>query len=365
MVEVTVDVDDALYKAIQADGTLAAKVQEKTKAKVDVAVNEMIKAMEAAAAKPPADQKAADAATKALNDKFEEALTKAGKEVNEDIKKRIDDFKKGKSNLQTFRIKSAVKIAITGTCVIAATAAAGASHGALTPIAAVGIVRGGHTIAQECVKLASTADTVAVLIKGQIAALKVIMQKDMKGASVKKQVVQGAKEVALGVLSGLTGSEAIPSMKNCGKNIELHKVDITKLEIKSKELSVKLTGALNSQDEWKKTNDAAIKKLPADKIGKIRAKIETIDKAVAKLTPAVVKVNEGVTRAEDRQKLFEETLNAMKDGLPEWIGYADTVAALGLGVGLAIGDASTLIDGVGGVLLEAANEIGNLVVEKA
>jgi hypothetical protein len=154
-------------------------------------------------------------------------------------------------------------------------------------------------------------------------------------------------------------------MKNCGKNIELHKVDITKLEIKSKELSVKLTGALNSQDEWKKTNDAAIKKLPADKIGKIRAKIETIDKAVAKLTPAVVKVNEGVTRAEDRQKLFEETLNAMKDGLPEWIGYADTVAALGLGVGLAIGDASTLIDGVGGVLLEAANEIGNLVVEKA
>jgi hypothetical protein len=71
----------------------------------------------------------------------------------------------------------------------------------------------------------------------------------------------------------------------------------------------------------------------------------------------VTKVNEGVNKAHKHQTDFEETLAAMTEGLPSWIKWTDTVASLALDVGLAIGDASGVIDGAAGVILAAEQEI--------
>jgi hypothetical protein len=165
------------------------------------------------------------------------------------------------------------------------------------------------------------------------------------------------KLVGLGVLSGITGFKGIPSMKNVDDNIKLHKTNITKLDTESHELSKKLGTALHEQDEWKRTNEATIKSLPPDKASKVRAKVAAIDIAVGKLVSSVTKVNEGVSKAHKHQADFVGTLSAMTQGLPDWIKLTDTVAALTLDIGLAIGDASGVIDGAAGVILAAEEDI--------
>jgi hypothetical protein len=357
MIEITAEVDGDLYKELKVDGSRAAHIQESAKAKADSAVEEMIKAMEAVANKRPLDKKAAEEAGKALYEKFHVALDKAGKEVNAEVEKQLEDYKKGKQHLLHCRIKSGAKIGITGTCMVAAVAVSAASHGAFTPIAAVGIARGGFAIAQECAKLASTCDQVAAVVKTQFAALRLIMEESLADATIKSQIKQGVKLVGLGVLSGITGFKGIPSMKNVDDNIKLHKTNITKLDTESHELSKKLGTALHEQDEWKRTNEATIKSLPPDKASKVRAKVAAIDIAVGKLVSSVTKVNEGVSKAHKHQADFVGTLSAMTQGLPDWIKLTDTVAALTLDIGLAIGDASGVIDGAAGVILAAEEDI--------
>ncbi len=364
LVTITVELDDKLFAELEKDPSRAAHIQQNAKAKADSAVDAMVKQIEAITSKP-LDQKAAVEASKKLNESFQQALDKAGADINKETEQLLSDFKKGRKELTNFRVKSGAKIAINGTAMVVATAVAGASHGALSPIAAVGIVRGSVAIGQECLKLASTADTTAKLVQVQIAALKVIMQKDLANASTRSKVAQGVKEIGLGVLSGITGFQGIPSMKNCNENIKLHKINISKLDQKSHDLSVKLNEALKSWEEWKAKNDAAIKTMPSDKVGKIRSKMDTIEKATGKLLEATTKVNVGVTRANQRQGTFETTMDAMTQGLPSWIGYADTVAALALDIGLAIGDAGSLIEGASSVLLAVSAEIGAFQVDAA
>jgi len=362
-IEITAEVDGDLYKELQADPSRADRIRESARAKADGALDEMVKAMEAIVKSRPTDKKAAEEAGRKLYETFKSSLDKAGKDVNAEVEKQLEDFKKGKANLLHSRIKSGAKIGITGTCMVAAVAVSAASHGAFTPIAAVGIARGGFAIAQECAKLASTADQAAGVVKMQIAVLKTFMNEALNDATlkddekVKAQIKQGAKFVGLGILSGITGFKGIPSLKNCNENIKTHKTNIAKLDIESHTLSKKLGTALIEQDQWKKTNAATLKSLPDDKASKAKAQIAKIDQSIAKLAPAVTKVNEAVNRANARQTVFEDTMKAMTDGLPDWIKYTDTVASLALDIGLAIGDASGVIDGAASVMLAAESDI--------
>ena len=356
-IEIMAEVDGDLYKELQEDGSRAARIRESAVAKADAALDEMVKAMEALVKSRPADKKAAEEAGKKLYEKFKTSLDKAGKDVNAEVEKQLEDYKKGKAHLLHCRVKSGAKIGITGTCMVAAVAISAASHGAFTPIAAVGIARGGLAIAQECAKLASTADQVGIVVKGQFVVLKNLMEENLENASVKAKVAQGAKFASLGLLAGISGLNVVPSINNTQKNIELHKTNITKLDTESHALSRKLTSALAEQDEWKETNAAALKALPADKAGKAKAAIAKVDQAVGKLVETVTKVNERVNEANQRQKLFEDTIKAMTEGLPAWLKYTDTVASLTLDIGLAIGDATGVIDGAAGVMLAAESDL--------
>ncbi len=357
LIEVTAEVDGDLFEEMEKDGARAGRIQESAKKKADKAVDEMIKAMEAIVASKPTDKAAAEKAGKALYDQFHTSLEKAGKEVNAEVEKQLEDFKKGQKRLLNSRIKSVGKITITGTCMVAAVAISAASHGAFTPIAAVGIARGGIAIAQECAALASSCDTVAALVKVQIAALKVILEQDLKDPSVATKAKETGKAIGLGVLAGISGFRGIPSMENLNKNIGLHETNIGKLDLKSHENAKKLTAAMTAQEEWKKTNAAALKALPPDKASKVKGKIAKVDEQVGKLVALVSRVNEAANRAHANQKLFVETRDAMMQGLPSWIKLVDSVASLALDVGLSIGDASSVVDGAATVMLACEQEI--------
>jgi hypothetical protein len=46
---------------------------------------------------------------------------------------------------------------------------------------------------------------------------------------------------------------------------------------------------------------------------------EKAEKELDTVIKSVIKVNESISRAEDRQKQFEKALDAMKQGVPDWV----------------------------------------------
>jgi hypothetical protein len=50
-------------------------------------------------------------------------------------------------------------------------------------------------------------------------------------------------------------------------------------------------------------------------------------------------------------------MKAMTDGLPDWLEYADTVASLAVDIGLAIGDAGSVMEGAAEGMLAAESDI--------
>jgi len=72
-----------------------------------------------------------------------------------------------------------------------------------------------------------------------------------------------------------------------------------------------------------------------------------------------------VNRAHDRQKVFEKTLAAMEKGVPGWVKYFQTATTLVVDIGLAVGGASSVLDGALAVLTAAEVDIGSELVDHA
>ena len=240
---------------------------------------------------------------------------------------------------------------------------AGVSHGALAPVAIVGIAQDAVKISQECVKLAVSADQAAKLIQADFLILKKVMKDDLAKATKLGKIAQGVKEVGLNMLSGALGMET-PTLKNCKAHIEVHRVGIAKLEAQSKRLSKGIYAAMDEEEKWRKKFEAAKASLPAEKVGKIVTKREKAEQALHKMLEATIKVNESIKPAEDRQELFDKTIKAMMTGIPAWVGYMEQATSLAITLGTHLGDASKLLEGALGVLQVAEGEIA-LVVKAA
>lgn len=362
--QLEIQLEDDAYGRLSRNPTWLQKMQEKANSKVNPVLAELKKKvadMDGKAAK--FDPKTADIFTKDINSFIKQKLDGAGVVVAKEVNQLFEEYKKGQSDLTKFKLKCGGKIVLHVVKITATVTVAGVSHGALAPVAIVGIAQDAVKISQECVKLAVSADQAAKLIQADFLILKKVMKDDLAKATKLGKIAQGVKEVGLNMLSGALGMET-PTLKNCKAHIEVHRVGIAKLEAQSKRLSKGIYAAMDEEEKWRKKFEAAKASLPAEKVGKIVTKREKAEQALHKMLEATIKVNESIKPAEDRQELFDKTIKAMMTGIPAWVGYMEQATSLAITLGTHLGDASKLLEGALGVLQVAEGEIA-LVVKAA
>jgi len=371
--ELIVDLEDAVYNKLSKDPTWLQLMQTKANSKVTPVLDKVkakVKDADQKAAK--FDAKTADIFTKDINSYISQEMGKAAKEMATEVDKAFDEYKKGKSDLTTFRIKSAGKITINAISIVAAAAVAGATHAVLAPPAIVAIVRASIVIGQECVKLALDADKFALLINAELKVLVKWMQdskvkaetklklmkegkseKDAKAEAQLEALKQGnykpGKEFALSAISGVLGVET-PSITNLESHVGVHKVDITKLEKSSHELSPHIYDAMDREEKWRKKLQENEKTLPAAKVTKLKEKCATAEKVLQKMVEAVEKINEAVERAKKRQEAYEKTVTAMKEGNPAWLQYVTPIVGAAVDIGISVSGGGSALSQCLGVL---------------
>lgn len=189
------------------------------------------------------------------------------------------------------------------------------------------------------------------------------MNERISEASRSRKIGQAAKEIALNVVSRISGLETT-SISNCNSRIELHKVDIDKLDKKSRELSEKIYGAMDIQEKWAKQFENAKQHLPANKVGKIRESLKSAENGLDTLIKSTIEVNRSIEKANNRQKSYEKAMEGMrgtsdgKDGInPQIISWIDFALSLGFDVATGLSEAETVVDKVLGTLTTTATSI--------
>ncbi|MBX3618420.1 MAG: hypothetical protein KF891_00295 [Rhizobacter sp.] len=361
--EVLIELDDELYAALSKNPTWLQTIQTSAAAKARAAMDDAAKQILAAEAKAEKfDPKTATAFTRDVQDMLEKAAKLAADEMADACEKLITDYKKGQKELTKFRVKCGGKIALTAVLVTGGAVISVVTAGALSPLGVVGVVKGAVGIAQEIAKLALKADQMAKLIQGELTVLKKLMNEENAKAKKSGKIAQGAKEVGLNVFSKLLGVET-PSLKNCQSHIEIHKVDIAKIEKESKKLSESIYDAMDEQAKQAKALAVAKKTLPAPKVGKISTALDKTEKALDELLKNTIKINESIERAEKRQEQFEKALDAMKEGVPGWLKWVDVAVGLAVDIGTGIADASSGIEKAAAVVFSAEQAIGGEVID--
>jgi hypothetical protein len=360
--QLVIELDDKAYEKLSKDNVwiqrMQTKANEKAKPTIELAIQMVKKADEKA---QNFDEKTATIFSKDLETTIKNKMETAGTEMAKEVDKLFEEYKKGQKELTTFRIKSAGKITLSGISIVGHVAVAAASHGAHVPLAIIGIIRNANQIGQECVKLFLDADAFAKIIQGEIKVLETFMQKNL--TTTQQKVGQSIKEIGLNLISGALGIET-PSLKNCEEHIKVHHVDIQKLEKESHELGQTVNAAMDKEEEWRKKFDKAKGSKPSKEVGKIVEKKEKAEKALDKLLTSIIKINEGITRAAQRQELFEKTLDSMKKGVPAWTGYAKQVGSLAVDIGLSMGDVKEALETAVEVIGELEKTTGEVVIEE-
>ncbi len=356
--QVVIELDEELYKKLAKDPSWLAKLQEtagdKARTALDAAAKDIL-GVEAKASK--FDAKTAAIFTKDVQSMLEARFKAASGEMADASVKLFESYKKGQKDLLGFRIKAGGKIAVTALVITASVAASAATYGALSPLGIVGVVRGGVTISQEIVKLALSADQIAKVIQAELKVLKKVMTDNAPKGNA-------AKELGLNALAKVAGIDT-PSLKNCKSRIELHKIDIGKIEKKSHDMSKKVYEAMDLQADWAKKFDKAKKTLPAPKVGKVSTALAKSEKALDVLIQSTIKINESIQRAEKRQALFEKSLQQMEQGIPGWVKYVDIAIGLAIDLGMGIADANTAVEKALTVVLSCEQMIATEVIDRA
>ncbi len=361
--EVLIELDDELYAALAKNPSWLQKMQSAAAAKARSAMDDVERQILAAETKAQKfDPKTAAAFTRDVQALLEKGTQAASDEMADLCEKLITDYKKGQKELLKFRVKCGGKIALTAVLVTGGAVLSVVTAGALSPLGIVGIVKGGLAIGQEIVKLALDADKAGKLIQAELTALKKLMNEENAKAKTSGKVAQGAKEIGLNVFSKVLGVET-PSLKNCQSHIEIHQIDIAKIEKKSKALSETIYEAMDEQAQQNKALAVAKKTLPASKVGKIAMHVEKIEKALDELLKSTIKVNESIERAEKRQAHFEKALDAMKDGIPGWVKWVDVAVSLTLDLATGMADASSAMERTAAGLGAAAQALGNEAID--
>jgi chaperonin cofactor prefoldin len=363
LMEVVIELDDELYASLAKNPSWLQKIQTAAAAKARSAMDDVEKQILQAEAKAQNfDPKVAAAFTRDVQVLLEKGAKAASDDMADACEKLITDYKKGQKELLKFRVKCSGKIALTSVLVTGGVVLSVTTFGGLTPLGIVGIVKGGLAIGQEIVKLALDADKAGKLIQAELTVLKKLMNEENAKAKTSGKVAQGAKEIGLNVFSKVLGVET-PSLKNCQSHIEVHKVDIAKIEKKSKDLSKTIYEAMDEQAKQAKALTVAKKTLPANKVGKISIQVDKVEKVLDELLKSTINLNESIERAEKRQEQFEKALDAMKDGIPGWVKWVDVAVGLSVDLATGITDASSALEKAVSGVSSAIQAIGNETID--
>ena len=362
--QVIIELDEELYKAIAKNPSTVAKLQQAAGDKARKAMNEALKKIVAAEVKAAKfNNQVAATFARDLQATLEKDFQTASEEMAEEAAEVIADYKKGQKELQKFRIKTSGKIALNAVVMSGGIALSVATAGALSPVGIIGVVRTSVGIAQEAVKLALTADKTAKLIQAELAVLRKVLNEEVAKAKTGGKIAQGVKEVGLNLLSKAVGLET-PSLKNCQSHIDLHGINIGKLDKESKKLSEQIYGALDEQDKLNKALKVAKATLPSDKVGKAAQSLEKAEKALDKLLQATIHVNEKVELAHARQKLYQKALDGMKQGIPDWLKHVDTACGLAADLAMGITDASDSASAALTAVMTLDSTLGTEIIDR-
>lgn len=407
MVEVTIQLDDSLYKVLSKNPTWLQQLQSAAKSKADKAVADIVKTVKAADKKATNfDAKTAKIFASDLTTTLERDLAEVSKDLAKSCTELFDKFKKGQADLKGAKIKCVGKCVVKAVVIAGSVTIAVVTGAALGPFAIYGIIKGGIGIMQELVKIASTANQIAVLIHGEFMTLKLFMtdhaekideaikQRDKLAAeheAAKKKAdattvgkaalkleaqqkvvdrlvknpgktnwTKSGIEIGLNVISKALGVES-PSLKNCEGHIGVHKVNIAKLDKQSRKLSEKIYDAMDQQAKWatKFKKATATAGLNSKQIGKIGMPLDKAEKALDLLLKSTIKVNESIETANTRQGKFEKSLDGLQKGVPGWIKWVDEALALGSDIVGGIAEAASTIEKVGAAIITVEAEIDN------
>jgi len=217
-VQVVIELDEALYKELSKNPSWLQKIQSNAagKARSEMgAVEKVILAAEAKAQK--FDPKTAAIFTKDLQTQLEKGMAAVGDEMADACDKLVKDYVKGRKELAKLRSQCKRKILLGAATVTAGAVVSVAVAGALSPIGIFGVVKGCAGIVQEMGKMALKADQMAKLIKGELWALKKLMNEENAKAKASGKVFQGGKEVGLNLFGKVLGVET-PSLRSCLPN---------------------------------------------------------------------------------------------------------------------------------------------------
>ena len=289
----------------------------------------------------------------------------AGDAMAKEINLLIADYKKKKKELRNFNIKCVGKIGSSVGSIAVSTGVAAASHGAGLPFVIIGIVKDMAQIAQQCAKLAADVDHYETLVQTELALLGVFIEKHAKNVAptAKAKGKKITAEIGLNAISGVLGIE-FGSLDSCHKHIKEHGIKINQLYIKFHEYGKKITQVEKGLDDWNekaRKARAAWKDSPAllEDLKKVEQKYNKVRDVYNKLWDATPGMRDKIQKQLDNQILFTETLDKMKNGVPDWTKYAKDVAGLAAGIGLGMGDLSRLAE----TLIEVCKEIVKSIME--
>jgi uncharacterized coiled-coil DUF342 family protein len=289
----------------------------------------------------------------------------AGDAMAKEINQLIADYKKKKTELRNFNIKCVGKISSSVGSIAVSTGLAAASHGAGLPFVIIGIVKDMAQIAQQCAKLAADVDHYETLVQNELALVGVFIEKHATNvtptAKAKGKTITA--EIGLNAISGVLGIE-FGSLGSCEKHIKEHGVKINQLYVQFHAYGKKITQVEKGLDDW---NEKARKAHTAWKdspklledLKKAEQKYNKVRDVYNRLWDATPGMRDKIQKQLDNQKLFTETLEKMKKGVPEWTKYAKDVAGLAAGVGLGMHDLSKLAE----TLVEVCKEIVKAIME--
>ena len=356
-ITVNIELDEPFQKIILKNPSVMQQMQEVAKKKALAAIDDAVAAIKTADARAEKfDQKTADIFSKDLTSALEKRMQIAGAEMAKVSLDLIEYFKKSQKNLTNSRVKSGFKITAHTISITASTAVTVASHGAMTPFAGVAIARSTVAIAQEVAKLASSCTVLAKLVDKELLILKAVMGEKSKDLDFMDKLRKNGAETAMAVLSGVAVVEST-SVKNVKGRIELHRIDIAKLDTKSKKYSEQIYKVMDLGKVWEKKVEDAIKAgLKPDKVSKVKAGLKSVEDALDKLLNSTIKVNEAVEKAWENQHRFEDTIKKLSEGVQAWTKWVDVVVGATVDIGIAVGKPDVIMEAVVNTFITVSND---------
>jgi hypothetical protein len=348
------EVEDDLHKQIETDDRLANRVFDAVSKEYKACLTKVTnvtkfadKQMEKENRSKVAKQWEQDVA-RYFAEAEKAMLAAATKEINAWLKVRGDRKK--------YKIKVAATITVGSLALATATlgtAVAATAGGPGIVVAIYGSIKAFINLAKELRKLAMDMDKAENILKKDLDKI-VNAYTD----ATKSKVIRG-EMVAAAIEQLFTYQKA--SITGCEGQYATFHGKLAGVQIKCSEAGKKLHETLDRQTELeKKILDKTEKELKnmgytSKKLPKLKTSLDKLaDKTKKQLLPGIEKLYKRADTAEEHDKLYKKTLDALKAKKPEWVNFAEaSLILIDLGMGAACTDFSAaeqvlvLVNGIG------------------